>query len=113
MKKLFISQPMKGKSDEEILAAREQAIKEARKLGGEPVEVIDSFFQDAPTNAKPLWFLGKSLELLADADVAYFAEGWQDARGCRIEHECAKEYGIDRIEQEEATNEKVYWNKIN
>ena len=47
---------------------------------------------------KPLWFLGKSLELLAGADIAYFAEGWQDARGCRIEHTCAAEYNIDRIE---------------
>lgn len=98
MKKLFISQPMRGKSDEEILETREQAIKEARKLVGDPVEVIDSFFQSAPADARPLWFLGKSLELMATADVAYFAEGWQDARGCRIEHECAKEYGIDRIE---------------
>lgn len=98
MKKLFISQPMRGKSDEEILETREQAIKEAQELVGDPVEVIDSFFQSAPADARPLWFLGKSLELMATADVAYFAEGWQDARGCRIEHECAKEYGIDRIE---------------
>ena len=44
---------------------------------GEPVEVIDSFFQEAPTDAKPLWFLGKSLELLSGADVAYFAQGWK------------------------------------
>lgn len=98
MKKLFISQPMRGKSDEEILAEREKAIKAAQELVGEPVEVIDSFFQSAPADARPLWFLGKSLELLANADVAYFAEGWQDARGCRIEHECAKEYGINMIE---------------
>lgn len=98
MKKLFISQPMRGKSDEEILAVRERAIKDAEKMVGEPVEVIDSFFQSAPTDARPLWFLGKSLELMATADVVYFAEGWQDARGCRIEHESAKEYGIDRIE---------------
>lgn len=98
MKKLFISQPMRGKTDEEILEVREKAIKEAEKTIGEPVEVIDSFFQSAPVDARPLWFLGKSLELLANADVAYFAEGWQDARGCRIEHECAVEYGIDRIE---------------
>ena len=98
MKKLFISQPMRGKSDEEILAEREKAIKVAQELVGEPIEVIDSFFQRAPADARPLWFLGKSLELLATADVAYFAEGWQDARGCRIEHECAKEYGIYRIE---------------
>lgn len=98
MKKLFISQPMRGKSDEEILAEREKAIKAAQELVGGPVEVIDSFFQSAPADARPLWFLGKSLELLSTADVAYFAEGWKDARGCRIEHECAVEYCIDRIE---------------
>lgn len=97
MKKLFISQPMKGKSDEEILAVREKAIKSAEGKLGEPVEVIDSFFQSAPADARPLWFLGKSLELLATADVAFFAKGWEDARGCRIEHTCAVEYGIDMV----------------
>lgn len=98
MKKLFISQPMRGKSDEEILTERKKAIKAAQELVGEPVKVIDSFFQNAPADARPLLFLGKSLELLSTADVVYFAEGWQDARGCRIEHECAVEYDIDRIE---------------
>ena len=97
MKKLFISQPMKGKSDEEILAVREKAIKSAEEKLGEPVEVIDSFFQNAPADARPLWFLGKSLEMLATADVAFFAKGWEDARGCRIEHTCAVEYGIDMV----------------
>ena len=99
MKKLFISQPMKGKTDEEILAVREKAIASAKNyLKDEEVEVIDSFFQNAPADARPLWFLGKSLELLSTADVAYFAKGWQDARGCRIENTCAIEYGIDVIE---------------
>ena len=97
MKKLFISQPMRGKSDEEILMEREKAIKAAENLVGEPVEVIDSFFQNAPADAKPLWFLGKSLELLSNADVAYFAPGWKDARGCIIEHDCAISYGIKSI----------------
>lgn len=98
MKKLFISQPMKGKSDEEILREREEAIKKAKEVCGEEVEVIDSFFQSAQANARPLWFLGKSLELLSTADIAYFAPGWEDARGCKIEHLCAAEYGLDRIE---------------
>ena len=98
MKKLFISQPMKDKTDEEILAVREKAIKSAEKQLGEPVEVIDSFFQSAPVGAKPLWFLGKSLELLYGADIAYFAKGWQEARGCKIENTCAIEYGIPVIE---------------
>ena len=98
MKKLFISQPMKGKTDAEILAAREQAIKSAKDMLGEEVEVIDSFFQNAPADARPLWFLGKSLELLSTADVVYFAKGWEEARGCRIENTCAIEYGIALIE---------------
>ena len=76
MKKLFISQPMRGKSDEEILAERKKAIELAQEMIGEPVEVIDSFFQEAPADAKPLWFLGKSLELLAGADIAYFIKDW-------------------------------------
>lgn len=101
MKKLFISQPMRGKTDEEILAVRKKAIESAKKLVGEPVEVIDSFFQAAPADAKPLWFLGKSLELLTTADVAYFAKGWDEARDCKIENTCAIEYGITVIEDYE------------
>lgn len=97
MKKLFISQPMRGKTDEEIKAERAKAVEAASELMGETVEVIDSFFEKAPADAKPLWFLGKSLELLADADVAYFALGWEDARGCIIEHDCAIAYGIKSI----------------
>lgn len=98
MKKLFISQPMRGKTDEEILAERKKAIESAERNLGEPVGVIDSFFQNAPADARPLWFLGKSLELLSTADIAYFAKGWEDARGCRIENQCAIEYGIEVIE---------------
>lgn len=98
MKKLFISQPMRGKTDEEILSERKKAIESAERNLGEPVEVIDSFFQNAPADARPLWFLGKSLELLSTADIAYFAKGWEDARGCRIENQCAIEYGIEVIE---------------
>lgn len=100
MKKLFISQPMKGKTNEEILAEREYAIKQVESMIKEPVEVIDSFFQDAPADAKPLWFLGKSLELLSTADIAYFARGWREARGCRIENICASEYHIQHVIRE-------------
>lgn len=36
--------------------------------------------------------------LLATADVAYFASGWKNARGCKIEHICAEQYGIKIVE---------------
>lgn len=96
--KLFISQPMRGKTKEEILAEREKAIESAFRNFNERPEVIDSYFSDAPADANPLWYLGKSLQLLSTADVAYFAKGWEEARGCRIENTCAIEYGIDVIE---------------
>lgn len=99
MKTIFISQPMNGKTDDEILLERENAVLDAqRRLGGEGVYVIDSFFQAAPHDVRPLWFLGKSIELLSAADVAYFVPGWEKARGCKIEHDCALQYGIQIID---------------
>lgn len=100
MVKVFISQPMKGKTEEEILKVREKAIASVKRHCGEDVEVLDSYFADYNPDAGcvPLKYLAKSLELLADADIAYFAKDWQDARGCRIENECAIEYGIEIIE---------------
>jgi len=97
MKKLFISQPMRGKTNEEILATRARAIESAERHLGEKVEVLDSFFKDAPADASPLWYLAKSLELLSTADVAYFTEEWENYRGCRIENACAIEYGIELV----------------
>lgn len=97
MKKLFISQPMRGKTDKEILEEREMAIKKAKAILREDVEVLDTFFNDFKGNPKPLNFLAKSIDFLADADIAYFASGWQNARGCRIEHQCAVGYGIQCI----------------
>ena len=100
MKRIFISQPMKDKTDEQILKERERAVSAVKeKFNGEDVEAIDSFFQSAPHDAKPLWFLGKSLEILSTADVAYFIGEWKNYRGCKIENTCAKEYGIETIEE--------------
>lgn len=98
MVKAFISQPMNGKTNEEIENERAAAVARIKELCGDEVEVVDSFFKDAPHEAKPLWFLGKSLELLSTADVAWFCKGWENYRGCRIENQCAIEYGINVIE---------------
>lgn len=96
MTKVFISQPMKDKTNQEIEQERKKIIEKVRKHFGE-IEVIDSFFKNAPHDAKPLWFLGKSLELLSNADVIILGKNRERARGCRIEHECAVQYGISVI----------------
>jgi hypothetical protein len=95
---LFISQPMKGKSEKEIQEVREAAIDEVRNSFGEEVNVIDSFIKDAPDDAKPLWWLGKAILLMSKADAVYFARGWREARGCVIENVIANEYGLITIQ---------------
>ena len=96
--KIFISQPMKGLSEKEIKSNRETAIKKIKSLYGDDVEIIDSYIDDEGT---PLWCLGKSIELLSTADVAYFLKGWNTARGCRIEYMCADNYGIGAYFEED------------
>ena len=89
---------MNGKSNEEIKKVREQAIKTAKRyIKDEKVGVIDSLVTKIPHEVNPLWFLAQSIEMLSQADIAYFAPGWEQARGCRIEHQCATEYGIDLV----------------
>lgn len=89
--KIFISQPMKDLSEEEIKADRKRAIEKVKNIYGDDVEIIDSYNNKYQ---KPLVCLAKSIELLAAADIAYFCKGWNKARGCRIEYMCANDYGI-------------------
>lgn len=97
--KVFISQPMKGKTDEEIREARAIAEEYLRIKYGEDVEILNSFFQGKPVTVNPLKYLAESIRILADADAAFFCRGWTTARGCLIEHQCAESYGIRVIEQ--------------
>ena len=90
--KVFISQPMNGKTEEEIRVERERIIKEIKATFGDKVKILDTLFDFG--NKPPLYYLAKSIEKLSEADWAYFAPGWEEARGCKIEYECAKAYDI-------------------
>ena len=100
MKKLFISQPMNGLTAEEILKAREEIKNSAEKTIGEKLELINSFIEDSPEEiikSTPVWYLGKSIQFLSQADFAYFGGNWRNARGCKIEYEIANAYEIKVI----------------
>lgn len=96
MKKVFISQPMSGKTDVEIMKARATAAEAAQDHLGEQIEVLDTFWPN--TGRHPLILLGQSIVLMCQADLVVFCPGWDQARGCKIEHSCAVDYGIPRIE---------------
>lgn len=99
MKKLFISQPMRGKTDEEILQERKALTADAAvALREDEIQVLDTIFTDFSEDTPPLVYLGRSLGMLAHADAAVFAPGWETARGCRIERDAAEAYGIPIVE---------------
>ena len=107
MKKAMLSQPMGGKTDEEIVETRERAIKVLEAKG---YEVVNTLFTDEwyiHENMEkrgvvqiPLCFLAKSLENMSLCHTVYFCKGWENARGCKIEHEAAVAYGLDIIYEE-------------
>lgn len=96
--KVFISQLMNGKTDEEIITERDRISDIIRKkYPNNEIEIIQSFIPRTKDICKSLVCLSHALRYLADADLAVFGKDWQKCRGCRIEHSCCVEYGIDTI----------------
>ena len=96
MKKVMISQPMNGKTKEQINAERESVVKELLEKG---YETIGTVFAESPEEAqnKPVWYFSKAIEAMSTVDAVYFMEGWEEARGCKLEHQIAEAYGITII----------------
>lgn len=97
MKKVYISQRMQGKSIDQLLTERELAVLKVKQMVGPDVEIVNALFKDVPIDVNPLWYLGRSLELLSTADYVYFVEGWQEHNTSKIEYLCATEYGIKEL----------------
>lgn len=91
--KVMISQPMKGKSEEQIRNERERVIEKFNKLH---IEVVDTIFTDeAPKDSnEAVHYLAKSIDAMKYIDAIYFMKDWQMARGCKVERKVAEEYGI-------------------
>jgi hypothetical protein len=92
MKKVFVSQPMRGKTEEQIISERDAALKAFKEAHG-PFELVDTYFKDFDGNR--LQFLGKSIsEGLALADIALFIGDWENFDGCRCEQFVAAQYRV-------------------
>lgn len=106
--KAMLSQPMAGKTDNEIVATRNRAVAELKKRG---YEIVNTLFTDEWYSRDsmaergvvqiPVCFLAKSIENMSLCHAAYFCKGWESARGCRIEHEVARAYGLEIIYEED------------
>jgi hypothetical protein len=107
MKKVMISQPMNGFTDEQISETRNKFLDFAAK---ENLKVVNTYFKDewfakielnnVGVIQVPIYYLAKALEKMSHCHTVYFAKGWENARGCKIEHEVALQYGLSIIYEE-------------
>lgn len=107
VKKAMLSQPMAGKTDEEIITTREKAISVLKDMGFEIVNTLftDQWYSEGSMSdrgvvQRPLCFLANSLENMSLCHAAYFCKGWDKTRGCKLEHDAAIAYGLEVIYEE-------------
>ena len=108
IKKAMISQPMAGRTEEEIVEARKRAVEDLREKGlsvanmlFEHTQAVEDALVTTGVTQTSLWFLARSLEAMSKCHAVYFCKGWETARGCRLEHEVAKAYGLEIIYEED------------
>ena len=104
--KVMISQPMNGRNQEEIKKERQDIIEKFNKMH---IEVINTLFtEEAPDNCNvAVYYLGKSISAMKDIDALYMCDNWSNARGCRIENQVAREYGIKILDKDFFVNKPI------
>ena len=96
MKKLFICCPMKGRTEENIRISMKQMHKYAEIIFDQELEVIPTYIEDNPpdNSNQAIWYLGESIKKLAEADFFIGIEYTDIFRGCSVESDVARQYGI-------------------
>lgn len=93
--KIFISQPMSGRTEMEIFKERDLAEKRLKEIFGKDTEILHSYSREDKSS---LYLLGEALKVMSEADAVMFLDGWEKSKGCQIEYECARRYNIVCLE---------------
>jgi hypothetical protein len=91
--KIMISQPMAGKEYDEVLREREKTVRKLEAMGHTVADTVLMVEPPDEGNVR-LFYLSYSLNLMSQCDGVLFLPGWEEARGCRIEHEAAVGYDL-------------------
>lgn len=104
--KVMISQPMNGRTGEQIKKERQEIVDKFNKMH---IKVIDTLFtEEAPQDCNvAVYYLGKSISAMKDIDALYMCDNWFNARGCRIENQVAREYGIKILDKDFFVNKQI------
>ena len=99
--KVFISLPMNGHEVDDI---RNEMMSIYRMIDNQiedDLELIDTVITDEPDDdilTPSVWYLGRSIREMSDADLVVFHPDWRAARGCIIEHMVCALYNIPYID---------------
>lgn len=96
-KKVFLSVPMRGRTKENIEKSLEKMREYTRIALGYDIEFINTVVEEKPpynTENEAMWYLGKSIQLLSQADVLVCVDRAYtlNSSGCEIEKAVFKEY---------------------
>lgn len=110
VKYAMISQPMAGVAEEDIGWTRDKALQQLKARG---YYVLDTYYEPediiGPVGGNiPLRFLAMSLAAMSRCETVYFCNGWDKARGCRIEHKIAEEYGLKILYESDEEKNLTY-----
>ena len=98
--RIFISQPMNGRRTEIVNRERNGIINSFCKWGIDAglfeegdvfVDVNENFGDEVPGKGR-LYYLGRSIQNMEEADYVIFATGYEKAKGCLVEHTAATRY---------------------
>lgn len=87
--KIYISIPITGQDIEQVEARLIFAKAVLERKGHTPVSPLD--VSDNP-NASYAEHMGRDISALLDCDAVVFLDGWEESKGCALEHAAAKIY---------------------
>ena len=97
--KIFISQPITGKSNAEIFATRKNIVSKLNSKYPDATIINSVILGGNDTN--DIKYLGITLNLMADADLVVFATNRTNSKGCQVEYYVATLYGKEIKDESE------------
>lgn len=108
MMEVFICQPMSSLTNKEIKKRRLKFLDMIKRRY--PTEEIRLIANPPHDDNLIIWYLGKSLEYIALADLVFFPKYWELDYICSLEHEICLYYNIPTLHEDECfTHESIYY----
>jgi len=81
-KKVYISLPIKGRSETDVRKHNEKAVNRLVELGLDPISPLDN---GLPYDAPDDMHMARDFRTITECDAIYLCDGWEYSHGCMDE----------------------------